>query len=338
MQRKYVYLCILGIMSKIKLSIIILFTAVWWLAGETVQAQNFTVSNFRPLPNDISAYIQPVRDLNDEACALIKIVAPEEFAFSTPLGIVKRHSEVGEVWLYVPKGTRLLTIKHPKWGVLRDYRFPQSLESRMTYELVIALPPSANDAKQLVVRRFPSKVSFAKAKASLYPSSISAEKRKRTLHWEWAVTLTASAGKEKLLPGMRVAVMKCHGFYVFGQTNFKQIPSTSGECAADGSIPSEGYTPYYSGKTSTSVYMFTAGGMHRLSTHFYCYEGVGYSGNSLAWETSDGEWMRNEPLSVKGFAAEIGAMYRIRNLHVQAGVQKMAGNNWNGLLGVGVFF
>ena len=59
-------------MSKIKLSIIILFTAVWWLAGETVQAQNFAVSNFRPLPNDISAYIQPVRDLNDEACALIK--------------------------------------------------------------------------------------------------------------------------------------------------------------------------------------------------------------------------------------------------------------------------
>ena len=54
-QRKYVYLCILGIMSKIKLSIIILFTAVWWLAGETAQAQNFAVSNFRALPNDISA-------------------------------------------------------------------------------------------------------------------------------------------------------------------------------------------------------------------------------------------------------------------------------------------
>lgn len=33
--------------------------------------QDFTVSKFRPLPNDVSAFITPVRDLNDEACALI---------------------------------------------------------------------------------------------------------------------------------------------------------------------------------------------------------------------------------------------------------------------------
>ena len=28
--------------------------------------------SFRCLPNDITAWIDPVRDLNDEACALIK--------------------------------------------------------------------------------------------------------------------------------------------------------------------------------------------------------------------------------------------------------------------------
>ena len=60
-------------------------------------AQDFSVASFRLLPNDVSAFIDNVRDLNDEACALMKIEAPSDFAFSTPLGIVKRKDEVGLV-------------------------------------------------------------------------------------------------------------------------------------------------------------------------------------------------------------------------------------------------
>ena len=81
----------------------------------------FTVESFRQLPTDVSAFIDAVRDLNGEACALVKVVAPADFAFSSPLGIVKRLDEVGEIWLYLPKGTKTLTLKHPEWGVLRDY-------------------------------------------------------------------------------------------------------------------------------------------------------------------------------------------------------------------------
>ena len=113
-------------------------------APEAVQGDSaqvgFKVSGFRVLPNDVSAFITPVRDLNGDACALVKVVAPPEFAFSSPLGIVKRQNEVGEIWLYLPRRTKLLTIKHPQWGVLRDYRFAQPLESRMVYELKIEVP------------------------------------------------------------------------------------------------------------------------------------------------------------------------------------------------------
>ena len=105
-----------------------------------IKAQEFTVRSFRVLPYDITAYIDPVRDLNDEVCALLKVVGDKDFAFSSPLGIVKRKNDVGEIWLYLPKGSILLTVKHPQWGVLRDYRFPQALESRMTYELVLTPP------------------------------------------------------------------------------------------------------------------------------------------------------------------------------------------------------
>ena len=110
------------------------------MSGLAAVAQQFTVERFRPLPNDITAYMQPVKDLNGEACALVKVVGDKDFVFSSPLGIVKRVDEVGETWIYLPHGTRLLTLKHPRWGVLRNYRFPSPLESRLTYELVV-LPP-----------------------------------------------------------------------------------------------------------------------------------------------------------------------------------------------------
>lgn len=69
-------------------------------------AQDFSVASFRLLPNDVSAFIDNVRDLNDEACALMKVEAPSDFAFSTPLGIVKRKDEVGEIWLYIIRKTK----------------------------------------------------------------------------------------------------------------------------------------------------------------------------------------------------------------------------------------
>ena len=51
-------------------------------APEAVQGDSaqvgFKVSGFRVLPNDVSAFITPVRDLNGDACALVKVVAPPE--------------------------------------------------------------------------------------------------------------------------------------------------------------------------------------------------------------------------------------------------------------------
>ena len=87
----------------------ILFCLLAYGAG----AQEFEARTIRLLQNDITAWVNPVKDLNDEACALIKVVGDADFAFSTPLGIVARRNEVGEIWLYVPNGTWKLTIKDP---------------------------------------------------------------------------------------------------------------------------------------------------------------------------------------------------------------------------------
>lgn len=102
-------------------------------------AQDFSVASFRLLPNDVSAFIDNVRDLNDEACALMKIEAPSDFAFSTPLGIVKRKDEVGEIWLYLPKGTKMLTLKHPEWGSNQRLQVGQAF--RESYDLRVETQP-----------------------------------------------------------------------------------------------------------------------------------------------------------------------------------------------------
>ena len=68
----------------------LLFLLIVFLkATPDVSAQRFSVASFRQLPNDVSAFIDPVRDLNDEDCGLVKVRASEDFAFSTPLVIGK---------------------------------------------------------------------------------------------------------------------------------------------------------------------------------------------------------------------------------------------------------
>lgn len=132
-----------------KVALLVVYTAaLWCLSLHDAKAavptdSTFSVESFRQLPTDVSAFIDAVRDLNDEACALLKVVAPADFAFSSPLGIVERRDKVGEIWLFLPKGTKSITLKHPQWGVLRDFQFGTKLESRMTYEMRLRLPQTA---------------------------------------------------------------------------------------------------------------------------------------------------------------------------------------------------
>ena len=44
---------------------------------------------------------------------------------------------VGEVWVWVPYGSRKITISHQQLGVLRDYRYPVEIEAKRTYEMVL---------------------------------------------------------------------------------------------------------------------------------------------------------------------------------------------------------
>ena len=73
--------------GSFRLTILLFILSLW---SASVQAQEFSVAGFRLLPNDVSAFITPVRDLNDEPCALVKV----EAVSYTHLDVYKRQQEI----------------------------------------------------------------------------------------------------------------------------------------------------------------------------------------------------------------------------------------------------
>ena len=107
----------------------------------SINAQTISVASFKLLETDLTANTvgTMMQDQNGETAALIKVVTTQTgFTFDGgALGIVKIKQTPGEVWVYVPRGSKKITIKHPQLGVLRDYYYPMTIEPARTYEMVL---------------------------------------------------------------------------------------------------------------------------------------------------------------------------------------------------------
>lgn len=288
----------------------------------------FSVESFRQLPTDVSAFIDAVRDLNDEACALLKVVAPADFAFSSPLGIVERRDKVGEIWLFLPKGTKSITLKHPQWGVLRDYAFGTKLESRMTYEMRLRLPQAA------VVEKHDTVVY-----TQTIVDTVTVAPPRRVVPLHLYTLLTASMHTDGPSWGAMIAVMSRHGGYVHASTNLRSGKKTVGACNREGYRDGATVKPYYSGSTHTSEYAVTAGLIHRINANFNVFEGAGYARQTTAWQLAKSEgggWLRNDGLTHKGVAAEIGVLFTKGRLSVSASTLTIGGSQWQGCVGIGI--
>lgn len=294
----------------------------------SVMAQQFSVSRFRILPNDVSAFITPVRDLNDEACALLKITATSEYAFSSPLGIVMRKDNVGEIWLYLPNGTKKITIKHPEWGVMRDYSFEKPLESHMTYEMVINSPKPAIALKHDTI-----------VLTKTIVDTVAVKRRRPKLPLTAHAMLTVSMHENGPSWGVMVALMRRHGFFVHASTDLHSIGKTSVTCDKEGYIEGSSIKPYYTGHTRHSAYTVTAGAIHRLWPKVRIFEGIGYGRSSTAWELAESEGgglALNDGLTHEGIAAELGVLLSFGRVSVSASAVTIAGRQWQGCIGVGI--
>ena len=111
------------------------------LLAMCLNAQNIKVLKFEKLEKDMTANTHGTQklDQNGEKAALIKIQAPEGgFTFDGgSLGIVASEDHDGEIWLYVPRRSKKLTIRHRNYGSLREYYYPVTIDGARTYEMYL---------------------------------------------------------------------------------------------------------------------------------------------------------------------------------------------------------
>jgi len=150
------YLCEVIAYTPMNMKKILPFFLILSLSGNLL-AQSISVKSFRKLENDLTARLDaPKKDQNGEVCAIIKVVTTQTGFIWEPdgLGIVLNENKGGEYWLYVPHGAKRLTIKHPQFGLLRDYFYTVPIEKATVYELVLVADKGVTQVEETIVSQW----------------------------------------------------------------------------------------------------------------------------------------------------------------------------------------
>lgn len=131
-----------------------------------IYGQSISVSSFKLLDSDLTANTAGTMetDQNGETAALIKVVTTQTgFSFDGgALGIVKTILKPSEIWVYVPRGLKKISISHPQLGMLRDYYLNIPIEAARTYEMVLVsgevqtIVKESSKSQYLVIKVNPS--------------------------------------------------------------------------------------------------------------------------------------------------------------------------------------
>lgn len=288
-------------------------TAVW--------AQDFRVTSFSLLESDLTARVDPVLDLNGDACALVRVMADKRFEFSGPLGIVKREDKTAEILLYVPAGTKALTISHPRWGMLRNYMLPLVLEGRRTYELVLRPTAVVEVVPELMTDTLIERPVVESMEAELVTKEIQIKQRK-SFPTHWVFMAQAGIGKT-FSSGAMIAYLHRVAFYGSFLSNWSSVKSDGLECDKNGTLYSTNTTPYYKTTSKQTFYTIDAGATLLLARGFWVYGGAGYGARQKYWETIDGQVVKNIDLSTEGLALSIGTIITYRQLSAQVGLKSI---------------
>ena len=129
-----------------------------------ILAQDIEVKKFETMVKDQTATLNPRMDINGVPCGLVKVQFElEDLQFvGNVIGDVSNSSSV--YWVYLSKGTKRVTIKHPKYLpvtiVFGDYGISR-IESNVTYSLILKgnkkeTQASSNKKKTIVFNVIPS--------------------------------------------------------------------------------------------------------------------------------------------------------------------------------------
>lgn len=122
----------------------ILMLIVLIVAAGSVSAQDIEITRFESSLKSLIASTNPVLDNTGEACAVIRFfVRDNDFIIEPNMGYKKREVLPGEIRLWVPKGTKRLTVRLNKWMPLVGYEIPEEIVPKVTYEADLAITDEA---------------------------------------------------------------------------------------------------------------------------------------------------------------------------------------------------
>ncbi len=222
----------------------------------------------------------------------------------------------------------MLTLKHPLWGVLRDYKLGKPLESRMTYELKL------NQPKTIIAEKHDTIIQI-----KTVTDTIAIPQVKPKMPLSIYTLATIALHQDGPSYGIFFAMMRRHGFFLHASSDFKSIGKTEGNCDKDGNIDKANDKPYYTGKTRHSNYTLTVGAIHHICKSLRIFEGIGYGRSATAWqmgESEGGGYLLNDGLTHKGVTGEVGILGSIGRLTLSASAITIAGKQWQGSIGIGI--
>lgn len=261
------------------------------------------VPTFKMMEKDLLARTQPRLDLNEVPCAIVRVSAADIDTYTFEGNIIGDVIyQSGEALVYMTKGSRNITIKSNKFGMIR-YEFGIKLEKQVVYKLDLkVILPEDQQRKTIIL-----------GEGGFHTSQTSF--------------------------GVMAGIVAKHGAYVRFRSDFGST-SADLECDDTGALTSGGTgTPYYvEGSSAKSRFSITGGYLYRFMKPLYGYVGVGYGQRTLAWETVEGEWVKNIDHSASGLAAEIGAIGNYKNFALSLGVQTINFKYMELSVGIGYIF
>lgn len=104
------------------------------------QTKYVQITKFEKNYTSLKASVNSVKDNAGEDCALIRFwYSGSDFIIEPNLGYLKKEEDTGETRMWVPKGTKRITIRHNDDMPLRNYSIPMVIESKVTYDAEVKL-------------------------------------------------------------------------------------------------------------------------------------------------------------------------------------------------------
>ena len=114
------------------------------VAASEAIAQDIKITKFERNITSLMASTNAAYDNAGEACAVVRFFVRDVDVIIEPnMGVVKKETKPGEIRLWIPKGTKRITVRRKGLMPLNGYVIPVAIEPKVTYDAILSINDAA---------------------------------------------------------------------------------------------------------------------------------------------------------------------------------------------------